>query len=144
MVRFESSTSIARPVNDVFDYVSDVRNDPNWHTDVLEASTAGPGPIGSGTVFNTKFKPFMGKSEGTMTVSEYEPPTRTVLKGRLGKMAPTITYSFAAEGSGTRLTRRVEVDPPGIMRIMAPLMKPMMGKQNAGFLANLKRVLESR
>jgi carbon monoxide dehydrogenase subunit G len=142
-MRFESSTSIARPPNEVFDYVSDVRNDPRWHTDVLEASIAGEGPIGEGTVFNTRFKPFMGKSEGTMTVVERVSPTRLVLKGLLGKMAPTITYAFEPEGTGTRFTRTVDVDPPGVMRVMAPLMKGMMRKQNAGFLSNLKRVLES-
>jgi hypothetical protein len=37
---------------------------------------------------------------------------------------------------------RVELDPPGIMRAMSPLIKRMIGKGNGGFLANLKRLLE--
>jgi uncharacterized protein YndB with AHSA1/START domain len=141
VVRFSSTTMIARPARDVFEFVTDVRNDPKWHTDVLEANTAGA--VGEGTVFNTTFKPFMGKSEGTMTVAEYAPPNRAVLKGRLGKMAPTITYTFEADGPGTKFTRTVDISPPGLMRLMAPLMKGMMQKQNAGFLANLKRALEA-
>jgi uncharacterized protein YndB with AHSA1/START domain len=143
-MKVASSVTIARPMDQVFSYVSDVRNDPEWHTDILEVRPAQEGSVGTGTVFNIKFKPFMGQSEGSVTVSEYDPPRRVVLKGQMGKMAPTVSYTLEAEGSGTRFTRGVEMDPPGIMRVMAPLMKGMFAKRNAGFAANLKRVLESR
>lgn len=33
----ENTTTIARPGAEVFAFVSDVRNDPQWHNDVLEA-----------------------------------------------------------------------------------------------------------
>jgi carbon monoxide dehydrogenase subunit G len=139
---FERSIVIERPPSNVVDYVADVRNDPKWHTDVLEARMVEEGPVGAGTTFEVKFKPMMGVSEGTMTVSDYEPGKRAVLKGRVGKMTPTISYMVEPEASGARITRRVEMQPPGIMRVMAALMKGVMGKQNAKFLANLKRELE--
>ena len=143
MVRFESSTSIALPVEEVFDFVTDVRNDPKWHTDILEVAEASGAPVGQGPVFDIRLKPFMGNSEGTIAVAELQRPRRAVLKAKLGKMPVTLTYSFEADGAGTRFTRAVEVAPPGVMGVMAPLMKGMMRKRNAGFLANLKRVMES-
>lgn len=143
MISAESSTSIARPAAEVFEFVSDVRNDPQWHTDILEARLAAEGPIRQGTTFAVKFKPFMGQSEGTVTVSEYEPPRTVVLRGQVGKMAPTLTLTVEPEGEGSRFTRRIEMDPPGMMRLMAPFMKGMFRKQNAGFVENLKRVLEA-
>jgi carbon monoxide dehydrogenase subunit G len=143
MISAEASTSIARTPADVFEFVSDFRNDPQWHTDILEVRPTGPGPIGKGSAFAIKLKPFMGNSEGTVTVSEYEPPHRVVLKGQMGKMAPTLTLTVEPEGQGSRFTRGVEVEPPGIMKLMAPLMKGMFRKRNAGFVANLKRVLEA-
>jgi hypothetical protein len=57
-------------------------------------------------------------------------------------MAPTITNLFEPEGRGTRVTRRVELEPPGIMRLMTPLIKRKIAEHNEGFLANLKRLLE--
>jgi len=141
-MRVEKSVSIGRPPAEVFSYVSDIRNDPNWHTDVLEASPSTE-PIAKGTVFTVKVKPSMGVSEGTMTVAEFEPPTRLVLHGRMGKMEPKLTYTFEPDGSGTRYTRVVEIQPPGVMKLMSPMMKMMIGKSNDGFLANLKRVLEA-
>lgn len=143
MITAESSTTIARPAAEVFDFVSDLRNDPKWHTDILEASLSEGAAVAKGSTFAIKFKPFMGHSEGTVTVAEYDPPRRTVFLGQIGKMAPTITTTVEPEGEGARVTRRVEMEPPGIMKLMAPLMKGMFRKQNAGHVANLKRVLET-
>jgi hypothetical protein len=60
----------------------------------------------------------------------------------MGKIAPTVTNICEPDAQGTRVTRRVEIDPPGIMRVMSPLMKRIIAKANDGFLANLKRLLE--
>jgi carbon monoxide dehydrogenase subunit G len=143
MVTAESSIDIARPAAEVFEFVSDLRNDPKWHTDILDAQLTSQGPVAAGSVFAIKFKPFMGQSQGTVTVAEHSPPRRTVLKGQMGKFAPTVTLMVEPEGEGARFTRRVEMQPPGLMRLMSPFMGGMFRKQNAGFVANLKRVLES-
>ncbi len=76
MITTEGTESIARPAADVFSFVSDVRNDPRWHTDVLEAQLTEGASVGQGSTFAIKIKPFMGQSEGTVTVLEYEPPSR--------------------------------------------------------------------
>lgn len=142
-MKVEREISIARPPGEVFAVVSDVRNDPSWHTDVLEA-TSSTDSVGVGTVFNVKVKPSMGVSEGTMTVRRLEPGRLVEFEGQMGKkMKPTVTNITQPEGSGTRFKRIVELEPPGPMRLMTPLIKRMIGKSNAGFLANLKRHLES-
>ena len=141
-MRVERSTRIEKPSGDVFDYIADIRNDPTWHTDVLEAQSSTE-RVGLGTVFTVKVKPSMGVSEGTMTVSQLEPGRRIEFQGRMGKMTPTVTNICAPDGNGTRVTRRVELEPPGMMRLMSPMIKMMIGKANDGFLANLKRLLET-
>ncbi len=141
-MRVERSVSIARPPADVFGYVADLRHDPEWHTDVLEVSSSTEN-VGVGTVFNVKVKPAMGVSEGTMTVSKLEPGKLVEFQGHMGKMNPTVTNIVETEGQGSRVTRRVDLEPPGMMKIMTPMIKMTIGKSNNGFLANLKRVLES-
>jgi len=141
-MKVEREISIARPPGEVFALVSDVRNDPSWHTDVLEASSS-TDDVAVGTVFNVRVKPSMGVSEGTMTVRRLEPGRLVQFEGHMGKnMAPTVTNTVEAEGSGTRLTRSIDLDPPGPMRLMTPLIKRKIGSSNEGFLANLKRRLE--
>ena len=140
-MKVERKISIARPPAEVFSYIADIRNDPSWHTDVLEVRSS-TDVVGMGTVFNVRVKPSMGVSEGTMTVSRFEPGRLIEFDGRMGKMAPTVTNICEPDVQGTRVTRRVEIDPPGIMRVMSPLMKRMIAKSNDGFLVNLKRLLE--
>lgn len=60
MIIIENSTTIARPAAEVFAFVSDVRNDPQWHADVLEAQLLEGEPVGKGSMFAIKMKPFMG------------------------------------------------------------------------------------
>jgi uncharacterized protein YndB with AHSA1/START domain len=140
-MKVERTISIERPPSEVFDLISDVRNDPKWHTDVLEVRSSTE-TVGEGTVFQVKVKPSMGVSRGTMTVARFEPGHLVEFSGRMGKMSPTVTTICEPEGTGTRVTRRVEMVPPGVMRIMSPLMSRMIGKSNEGFLVNLKRLLE--
>jgi uncharacterized protein YndB with AHSA1/START domain len=140
-MKVERSISIARPPAEVFSYISDIRNDPSWHTDVLEVRSS-TDAVGMGTVFNIRVKPSMGVSEGTMTVSRFEPGRLIEFDGQMGRMAPRVTNICDADAQGTQVTRRVEIDPPGIMRLMSPLIASKIGKSNEGFLANLKRLLE--
>jgi uncharacterized protein YndB with AHSA1/START domain len=143
MVDRSDSITIDRPLVEVFDYVTDVTNDPAWHTDVLEARKTSAGPIGVGTVWHSRFKPTMGISEGDMEVVSFEPNREQVMRGQIGPMKPTVTYLFEPANGGTRFTRRVQITVSGWMKVMQPLMGMMLPKQNKGFIANLKRVLES-
>src|SRR5919198_2735629 len=120
-MQVERTISIARPPADVLGYVADIRNDPTWHTDVLEAQSSTE-EVGVGTVFDVKLKPSMGVSGGTMTVSRLDPGTLVEFQGRIGKMSPVVTNICEPDGAGTRITRRVEMEPPGLMRLMTPMI----------------------
>ena len=143
MIDVARSITINRQVAEVFAYVSDVSNEPAWHTDVLEARQTSAGPIGIGTTFLIRVKPSMGVSEGVTEVIGFDPNHKQVLRGQMGSMRPTITDLFEPADGGTKFTRRIQIEASGLMRLMLPLVRPMIGKSNTGFLANLKRVLET-
>jgi uncharacterized protein YndB with AHSA1/START domain len=145
MVDRSDSIMIDRPVEEVFAYVTDTSNDPAWHTDILEARRAADGPIGTGTRWHTRFKPFMGVSEGDQEVVAIEPNRMEVQRGVAGPMNVTLTYLFEPADGGTRFTRRVQIKMSGIMRLMEPFMQWVDApKRNRRFVANLKRVLEQK
>jgi carbon monoxide dehydrogenase subunit G len=141
-MKVERSVSISRPPADLFGYVADVRNDPAWHTDVREVRSTTGDSVGVGTVYHVRVKPSMGVNEGAMTVTRYEPPRVVVFEGQMGRMRPTVTTTFEPDSEGTRVTRRVELDPPGIFRLFSSLIGGKIGRDNDRFLANLKRVVE--
>jgi hypothetical protein len=51
-----------------FAFIADVRNDPRWHTDVLEARLIEDAVVDKGSTFEITTKPVMGMSGGTVTV----------------------------------------------------------------------------
>jgi len=142
MVAFENSIGIDRPLDDVFAFVTDVANDPAWHTDVIEGRKVSEGPIGIGSKLQIRIKPFMGVSEGVEEVIGYEPNRTYQVRAEMGPMRPTLTCRFVPVDGGTRFTRRVEIQTSGPMRLLMRLLWPVMARRNAGFVANLKRVLE--
>ena len=140
MVTWESSTFIARPAAEVFDFVADVRNDPQWHTDVQEAMVIrGNGAVQNGTVFDVK-----GRVSGTEEIVAYDAPHEVVLRGGdMGSMVPTDTRTVAPVDGGVKFTRHVAVEASGFMGLMMKMMVGMAAKRNDGFVENLKRVLEA-
>ena len=93
MLTTVGSTSIACSAADAFAFIADVRNDPRWHTDVLKARLIQGNAIGRDATFEIETKPVMGISGGTVTISEYEPPSRVVFSVRMGKLQPVTTFT---------------------------------------------------
>jgi hypothetical protein len=142
MVDIANSITIDRPTSDVFAYVTDLSNEPAWHTDLLEARKTSDGPVGIGTRYQVRYKPFMGNSEGFEEVIGFEPDRLQVVRGEVGPMRPTITYLVKPANGGTKFTRRLQLEASGLMGLVLPMMRFMIVRTNAGFVANLKRVLE--
>jgi uncharacterized protein YndB with AHSA1/START domain len=139
MVTWKSTTFIARSAQEVFDYISDVRNDPNWHTDVHEATViGGNGSVQNGTVFDVK-----ARVSGTEEIVVYDAPHKVVLRGSdMGKMVPTDTRTVTPVDGGVEFTRHVEVEASGFMGFMMKMMTGMAARRNDKFVENLKSVLE--
>jgi carbon monoxide dehydrogenase subunit G len=144
MLSTEASESVARAPAEVFAFLGDVRNEPKWHTDVLEATLVAGSPSEVGAVYQIKVKKEMGMPDsGKVTLTSYSPPSTIVYKVDMGKFQPTTTFTVAPEGSGARVSRKVEMETRGMMKLMAPMMGGMFRKRNVMFVGNLKRALEA-
>ena len=139
MINYESTTFIARPAEQVFAYVADVRNDQRWHKDVKSATViTGDGQLAVGTVFDVK-----GMVSGTEEIIAYEAPHLVVLKGGdMGKIVPTDHRTIEPVDGGVQFTRHVDVDAGGFMGWMTNRMLGRVTKRNDQFVENLKQVLE--
>lgn len=143
MVTSSESVEIERPPADVFGYVADLRNEPSWHVDIDSVPDATPAEPEVGRVVSLKFKPFMGKTDGTFTALEVEPGSRIVYQADFAGLQPVITYVVEPAGTGSRFTRSVDMRPHGLKAVMAPMMMIMVPRHNRHFVQNLKRVLEA-
>jgi hypothetical protein len=142
VIRVDSSVEIRRPVPEVFAFVADTGNDPQWHLDAVDVSRTSEGEIGVATTFAVGIQ-FMGRREAWWRVTEFEPNRREVIRVQAEPFNPTLTYLFDASNGGTRFTRRIEIEPRGYVRVLAPVVRRMIERRQALFVRRLKEVLES-
>jgi uncharacterized protein YndB with AHSA1/START domain len=143
MIDVTVSTTIGRPVDEVFNFVADMTNEPRWHTDIVDATQVTEGDVALGTRYRVRFRSSMGPPEGIVEVAEFDPLRRFASRSDLGNMAPTVSHDFEPVDGGTHVTRRVRIEMSGAMRLTAPLMRMMVRRRNLRFIDNLKRELEA-
>ena len=111
-MRVEESIEIRRPLNEVFDYVANPENLPEWSSLAIEVKNA-PEPLNEGDTFTTVGK-FLGRRfETPFERASYE-PNRRYTDRAAGAPIPdqewTYTFEEVSEGA-TRLTRAAEGEP---------------------------------
>jgi uncharacterized protein YndB with AHSA1/START domain len=143
MVMSAESVVVVCPAADVFRYVADLHNEPSWHVDIASVPRETDRVPIVGKTYPLKFKPFLGKTDGTFTALEVEPDARIVYRADFAGLQPRITYTVEAAGDGARFTRTVEMHPGGLKMLMTPMMALMVPRRNKVFVENLKRALES-
>jgi uncharacterized protein YndB with AHSA1/START domain len=143
MIDVTVATNVERPVDEVFAFVAEMENEPRWHTDIVEAERLTEGEVGKGTSYRVRFRSQpMSPPEGTVQIVEFESDHRIVSRSDMGDMKPELTHVFEDADGGTKVTRRIEIETSGLMRLLSPVMKVMVRRRNVQFLDNLKRLLE--
>src|SRR3982075_4257319 len=84
MIRMHLSQDINRPVETVFDYFSDCRNETQWNPFVKTIDKIGDGPIGRGARFRGDYR---GVGAAEIAISLYEFPNRIGFQGSFAPMA---------------------------------------------------------
>ena len=94
MVKNEMSIIIKRPVEEVFSFVSDLENGPQWQTGLFEVRHITKDPIGIGSQFASVRK-FLGrKLEGVVEIFVYEPNQKMVIKSPSGSVPFEQSFLF--------------------------------------------------
>src|ERR687896_2206403 len=100
--RFDVTTVIDRPIEEVFAFLADGTNDPKFSPRVLEIAKTTDGPAGVGTVYASTVKDAGMKTKRRFEITEFEPPTKIRWKeiSKNAVMAPEGGYDLAPEGEG--------------------------------------------
>jgi uncharacterized protein YndB with AHSA1/START domain len=145
MIEFSVETDIARPVPEVFAYVTDPEKLPSWQTNTVSAEQEGDGPLGLGTRIREVHRGPGGKEMASLVeVSEFERDRAFALKIVEGPMPIDAHISFAPIDTGTRMAFAASGKSGGPLRFLQPLLRLALKRQFASHCANLKRVLESQ
>ena len=143
MTAITQSVTVNRPVEEVWDFISNFENTTRWSRGVLEARQTSDGPLGIGSTLQTVVKAFGRRRTADYLVTEYEPNRALAFEVTSGPMTSRARYSVAPAGAGTRLTASGEAQATGRYRLLAPLLVRIVKRHSEDDLANLKRLLEA-
>jgi uncharacterized protein YndB with AHSA1/START domain len=121
--RLEISEQVDAPIDDLFDLMADPETEVDWNPDAIEVRRVDQGAIGPGAEWQGRYK---GMGSMQIKIDEYQRPSRVAFSITGSRMDMRWTFSFAPEGAATRLTAEAELAPKGPMRLMSPLLGPMM------------------
>ncbi len=113
----EHQVTIARPVGEVFTYVADGLNGPNWRPGVLDIVHVSG--TGVGAIYKQGVKgPGGRRIAADYRITAFEPDRRISFEAIAGPVRPTGTYLFEGSAGGTRLTSSLEAELSGIKKFL--------------------------
>jgi uncharacterized protein YndB with AHSA1/START domain len=101
MARIGGELVINRPVEEVFDFVADERNEPRYNPRIRRAEKLSPGPIGRGTRFRAEAGTLRRTVGIAMEYTAYEPPRRLASSIRMSSGDIRGTLRFDPVPGGT-------------------------------------------
>jgi hypothetical protein len=143
MAEIEGEILIGRSVEDVFDFVADQRNEPQYNPRMVRAAKVTDGPVGKGTVFRSAAKSMGRTAEMRIELTGDDRATRLASRTIMRQADVDGTLTFEPALSGTRMRWSWHVRPKGAVRLMAPLIRWLGRRQEQAIWTNMKRYLEN-
>ena len=143
MARIRDEIEIDRPVDAVFDFVTDGRNEPKYNREMLRSDKLTDGPIGAGTLFRAVHTSARGPVEMIVKVTEFDRPRRMASTTTMTWAEVRGALTFAPSGSGTRMHWEWEVRPKGLAKMLTPVVGVVGRRSERACWEGLKRYLEA-
>ncbi|MEV8531452.1 SRPBCC family protein [Streptomyces sp. NPDC051211] len=143
---FEATVEIDRPVEEVFAYLADGRNDPEFSPRVQRIEKTPAGPTGVGTVFRSTVKDAGMTTRREFRITAFVPPT-LIRWGEVSKNLVTATeggYDLEAlPGGRTRVRIHNVLEGHGIGKLLVGLALGAARKDAPAFGARIKAAVEA-
>ncbi len=135
----EMKCVVNRPVEEVFDFLADIRHEAVWNPRVVRIDKTSDGSIGAGTTFYGLYK---GIGALRTELVAYERPERLSFRSSGPRMRIGGQFALSAVQGKSSVTLNADLKPQGLFKVLAPLMAPLIKRQNAAAATRLKQTLE--
>ena len=143
----DETVVIARPVGEVFDFLTHAENLPRWDASMLECVQVGSGAVTVGTRYRGASKILGRRIEWATEVTEFVPGVRMASRSVEGPLTFTVSYEVSASDAGTTLRYRLAAESGlggAFGRAMEPIVERAQTKVVRANLAKLASLLEQR
>ena len=142
-MNFETSVRIERPIEEVFDYVSDPTTFARWNSAVQSVRELSPGADGIGATYRMERELPSGRAENDLEVVEINRPSLFVIRTTSGPTPFRYRYVFTDEEGGTLLQLAAEMELGRLAGALGPLAARGVKRGVDSNFADLKRILEA-
>jgi len=142
MARVIGDILINRPVEQVFDYVADQRNELIYNPRMMQSEKITAGPIGVGTRFRAMARSGRRVLEMLIEVTEYDRARRLGSRTVMPSVEVNGGLTFEPVDGATRMRWSWEVSPKGPLRLLGPLVVRLGRRQEQTIWTGLKAQLE--
>lgn len=140
MKRIERRARVEAPRDELFAYLADLANLPEWQPGIVTAEITSPGAeLGVGTTAKV-VRDLMGQRiEAPMTVTAYEPPSRLAIGTEVSGVKATAELDLAAADDGaTDLAFAMEIRGSFITSFMEPMIAGAAGGEIDASIARIQ------
>ena len=143
-IRTESRITIARNVDEVWEYVCDVGRWPQWAPTVLECWVRGGGPLQPGSRVDQRAKDLGRTHPRSQEVTAVEAPRYVACAGTMGPSASRWAMELKpVDDKQTDAMMWIEIDLAGVMRAVPGLLKGSIQRVSDREMAAIKAAVES-
>ncbi len=142
VVRIKGEIVINRPVEEVFDFVSDERNEPRYNPQMIRVEQVSGGPIGVGTQFRAEARSGGRSVPMLIEFTSFERPVRLGSHSSMSSMIIDGELTFEPCRDATLMRWSWDLQPAGVLRLLTPLVAWMGRRQEDAVWSGLKRLLE--
>ena len=144
MATFTVTTFINRPLQEVFDFMTNPANFAQWQSGTKSAKWATEGSVGVGSIFNSVGEMMGREMKMDLEIPQWNPPTMWGIKGRSGPMKFEAISKFESKDGGTQVTQTFEGEVGGLFSIAEGLAIKQLQKQVENDGNTLKKLLEAK
>jgi hypothetical protein len=135
---------IERPIEQVFDFVSDECNEPRYNPQMTFVEQTSDGPIGLGSRFDAVVLSGGRPVPMEIEFTAFERPLRLGSRAVMAGMVTEGELTFERVGDSTRMRWLWDVRPEGALRLIAPLIAWIGVRQERRVWSGLKACMEAR
>ncbi len=143
MAGFKRTIVIARPIEQVFDFATDLANASKLLPNISKVEMITDGGMKPGAKFRES-RGMNGKEHtAIIEVVEHQRPTLHAARAAMWGMQATYTFRFATEGEGTRVDMEADVRGNFLWWLFLGMMARVMEKEDGQYLDRMKSAMEA-
>jgi carbon monoxide dehydrogenase subunit G len=140
----EIDIHIDRPPDEVFAFISNFANNPQWQKGMDSCTVTSDGEFGVGSTYDQVAHMANRQILSSFEVVEYDPGRKVKATTTKSTFPITFTRVVDADRGGSRVRAIIEGDATGIFKVLGPVMNLMVKRSINADYVRLKVLLEGR